>query len=243
MSKDEPYVPKISTKLLPEHERKTNEKRKQRNIEKGIPSQKDRLRKYGRELKKLNIHQPRYGVRAENIKAIKEVKEHLRETWQASWDRINKLKVKNLTPKQVEFARQYAKNGRTNKTQAARLAGYDSGNPQVLREMAYKCLAIPHFDELIKAFELEEKARMKLSVEDVVKFFNDIASAAMDSGDYTNANRAMENLAKYLGMFVDKKEITHKTIYSREELDTRISELTSILKEAEPELERKLRIN
>ena len=243
MSKDEPYVPKISTKPIPEQERKTMLKRKERAKERGTPSQKDRLQKYGRELKKLNIHQPRYGVRAENIKAIKEVKEHLRETWQASWDRISKLKVKNLTPKQVEFARQYAKNGRTNKTQAARLAGYDSGNPQVLREMAYKCLAIPHFDELIKAFELEEKARMKLNVEDVVKWFNDIATAAMETGDYTNANRAMENLAKYLGMFIERKEVTHKTIYSREELDTRISELTSILKEAEPELERKLRIN
>ena len=243
MSKDEPYVPKISTKPLPEQERKTMLKRRERTKEKGMPSQKDRLKKYGRELKKLNIHQPRYGVRAENVKAIKEVKEHLRETWQASWDRINKLKVKNLTPKQVEFARQYAKNGRTNKTQAARMAGYDSGNPTVLREMAYKCLAIPHFDELIKAFELEEKARMKLNVEDVVRWFNDIATAAMETGDYTNANRAMENLAKYLGMFIERKEVTHKTIYSREELDTRISELTSILKEAEPELERKLRIN
>jgi hypothetical protein len=243
VSEDEPYVPKISTKPLPEQERKTMLRRRERAKEKGMPSQKDRLKKYGRELKKLNIHQPRYGVRAENVKAIKEVKEHLRETWQASWDRINKLKVKNLTPKQVEFARQYAKNGRTNKTQAARMAGYDSGNPTVLREMAYKCLAIPHFDELIKAFELEEKAKMKLNVEDVVKWFNDIAMAAMESGDYTNANRAMENLARYLGMFIERKEVTHKTIYSREELDTRISELTSILKEAEPELERKLRIN
>lgn len=243
MSEDEPYVPKISTKPLPEHERRTNERRKERAKERSMPSQKDRLQKYGRELKKLNIHQPRYGVRAENVKAIKDVKEHLRETWRASWDRINKLKVKNLTPKQVEFARQYAKNGRTNKTQAARLAGYDSGNPQVLREMAYKCLAIPHFDELIKAFELEEKARMKLSVEDVVKFFNDIANQAMSAGDYTNANRSMENLAKYLQMFVEKKEITHRTIHSKEELDTRISELTAILKEAEPEIEQRLRIH
>jgi hypothetical protein len=53
----------------------------------------------------------------------------------------------------------------------------------------------------------------------------------------------MENLAKYLGMFVDKKEIIHKTIHSKEELDTRIGELTAILREAEPDLERKLRIN
>ncbi|MFN7640261.1 MAG: terminase small subunit [bacterium] len=243
MSKDEPYVPKISTKPLPEQERKTMLKRREHTKEKGMPSQKDRLKKYGRELKKLNIHQPRYGVRAENVKAIKEVKEHLRETWQASWDRINKLKVKNLTSKQVEFARQYAKNGRTNKTQAARLAGYDSGNPTVLREMAYKCLAIPHFDELIKAFELEEKARMKLNVEDVVKWFNDIATAAMETGDYTNANRAMENLAKYLQMFTERKEVTHRVVHSREELDTRIAELSRVLKEVEPEIDARLRIN
>jgi hypothetical protein len=84
---------------------------------------------------------------------------------------------------------------------------------------------------------------MKINIEDVVKWFNDIATAAMQTGDFTNANRAMENLAKYLGMFVDKKEITHRTVHSKEELDTRIGELTAILREAEPDLERKLRIN
>jgi hypothetical protein len=65
----------------------------------------------------------------------------------------------------------------------------------------------------------------------------------MQTGDFTNANRAMENLAKYLGMFIERKEVKHKTIHSREELDTRISELTSILKESEPDIERKLRIH
>ena len=84
---------------------------------------------------------------------------------------------------------------------------------------------------------------MKLCVEDVVKWFQDIASAAMETQDFTNANRAMENLAKYLGMFVEKKEITHKVVQSREELDARIAELTAVLREAEPEIERKLRIN
>lgn len=84
---------------------------------------------------------------------------------------------------------------------------------------------------------------MKINVEDVVRWFNDIATQAMSSGDFTNANRAMENLAKYLGMFLERKEITHRTIYSRDELDNRIQELTSILKEAEPEIEKRLRIN
>lgn len=205
------------------------------------PSQKDRAAAYRRELKELNIHKPARTVKAHNVKAIRDLKEHLRETWQARWDKI--AQIKKITPKQIEFARQYALNGRTNKCGAMRLAGYDTNNPAVLLSMANKNLALPHFHDLITAFEIEEKARMKINVEDVVKWFNDIATQAMASGDFTNANRAMENLAKYLGMFVEKKEITHRTIHSKEELDTRISELTAILREAEPEIERKLRIH
>jgi hypothetical protein len=109
--------------------------------------------------------------------------------------------------------------------------------------MANRMLVVPEFHELISAFEIEEKARMKISVQEVVKWFNDIATQAMASGDFTNANRAMENLAKYLQMFVDKKEITHRTIHSKEELDTRIKELTTVLREADSEIEERLRLN
>ena len=231
--------PKVSTKPKPAYLIKAEKRAAERKP--NPPSQKDRVAKYRRELKELNIHKPARGIRAHNVKAIRDLKEHLRETWQARWDHI--AKIKRLTPKQVEFARQYAINGRTNKCGAMRLAGYDTNNPAVLLVMANKILAIPHFNELVTAFEIEEKARMKINVEDVVRWFNDIATQAMQSGDFTNANRAMENLAKYLGMFVEKKEITHRTIHSKEELDTRISELTAILKEAEPDIERKLRIH
>jgi hypothetical protein len=236
---DEPYVPKISTKKLPEYYERAQKKALERKA--NGPSQKDRIAKHKRELRAMTIHKPGHGIRAENVKAIRNLREHLRETWQASWDKINK--IKKLTPKQVEFARQFALNGRSNKCGAMRLAGYDSVNPAVLLSLANKNLSIPHFHDLVTAFEIEEKARMKINVEDVVKWFNDIATQAMGSGDFTNANRAMENLAKYLGMFVEKKEITHRTIHSKEELDTRISELTAILREAEPEIERKLKIH
>jgi len=219
----------------PEAEKKPARKRKNRM------SQRDRQTKYRSELRRMNIHKPLRVVTKENVDAIRNLREHLRETWQAKWDKINQ--IKKLTPKQVEFARQYAINGRSNKCGAMKLAGYDSKNYVVLLAMANKMLAIPEFHELISAFEIEEKARMKINIEDVVKWFNDIATQAMASGDFTNANRAMENLAKYLGMFVDKKEIVHRTVHSKEELDTRISELTAILREAEPEIERKLRIN
>lgn len=236
---DEPYVPKVSEKPKPDHLVR-REKVKRANAP-NRPSQGMRQRKYRRELKELNIHQPKRVVTKQHVEAIRSIKDYLRETWQAHWDKVERFK--NLTPKQVEFARQYALNGRTNKCGAARLAGYDTGNYNILLRIANKNLAIPHFHDLVTAFEIEEKARMKINVEDVVKWFNDIAMAAMQTGDFTNANRAMENLAKYLGMFVDKKEIIHKTIHSKEELDTRIGELTAILREAEPDLDRKLRIN
>jgi RNAse (barnase) inhibitor barstar len=44
-------------------------------------------------------------------------------------------------------------------------------------------------------------------------------------------------------MFVERKEITHRTVHSREELDTRIKELTSVLQEADAEIEDRIRIN
>lgn len=238
MSKDdEPYVPKISEKPVPEYERrKAAAKSKRPKI-----SQKERFKKYRRELKALNVHKPKNVTLKHHVEAIKSIKDHLRETWKTMWDNVSRYQ--NLTPKQIEFARQYAINGRTNKVGAMRLAGYDSANSTVLHRLATRNLALPHFYDLITAFEIEEKARMKINVEDVVKWFNDIATAAMGTGDFTNANRAMENLAKYLGMFVEKKEIIHKTIHSKEELDARIQELTSVLREVEPDLERKLRIN
>jgi len=236
---DDEYTPKITKKKPPQY--LIDNAKRQQAKRPNAPAQKDRVRKYRIQLREMNIHKPARGIRKENVDAIRKLKEHLRETWQANWDKISK--IKRLRPKQVEFARQYALNGRTNKSAAMRLAGYDSANHGVLISMANENLSIPYFNDLITAFEIEEKARMKINVEDVVKWFNDIATQAMASGDFTNANRAMENLAKYLGMFVEKKEITHRTIHSKEELDTRISELTAILKEAEPDIERKLRIH
>jgi hypothetical protein len=239
MSEDEPYVPKVSTKPKPDHLKRKEKADRERKPNR--PSQGMRQRKYRRELRELNIHQPKRTVTKQHVEAIRSIKDQLRETWHAHWDKVERFK--NLTPKQVEFARQYAINGRTNKCGAARLAGYDSGNYNILLRIANRNLAIPHFHDLVTAFEIEEKARMKISVQEVVEWFQRIAAAAMETGDYANANRAMENLAKYLQMFVERKEITHRTVHSREELDTRIKELTSVLQEADAEIEDRIRIN
>ncbi len=204
----------------------------------------NRTTRYKKQLAAMNVHVPRNSratLTKKDVETIKHLKAALRETWQGMWDRINDFT--HFTQMQIEFARQYAINGRRNKTEAARLAGYAPGNPDKQHESAQRNLRQPFMEDLISLFELEEKAKMRINVEDVVKWFNDIATKAMAAEDFTNANRAMENLAKYLGMFVERKEITHKTVHSKEELDARIAELTAVLREAEPDIERKLRIN
>lgn len=224
-------------KPLPYYKRK----RKPRPSDGGRVGQKNRTEQRRKVLAGMNIHLPKTRITDEDVKTVKALKDMLRETWQSMWDRANDYT--HFTRRQLEFARQYAINGRTNKTQAAKLAGYTCQDPQELLKLANINLKLPFMDDLISAFEMEERARMRINVEDVVKWFNDIAMKAMEAEDFTNANRAMENLAKYLGMFVERKEITHKTVHSREELDARIAELTAVLKESEPDIERKLRIN
>lgn len=236
---DKPYVPKLSTKPIAEGYIKRRKRLQERTP--NPPSQKERQHKYRRELKSLDIHKPKRAVTAQDVKTIKTIREYLSETWKSHWDKIDTFR--KFTDKQLEFARQFALNGRSNRTDAVRRAGYDTNYPPRLLAIANKNLKRPGMEDLIRAFEIEEKARMKINVEDVVKWFNDIATAAMGSGDYTNANRAMENLAKYLGMFIEKKEIVHRTVHSKEELDARINELTAVLREADPDLDRKLRIN
>ncbi|NDC39500.1 MAG: hypothetical protein EBZ48_15920, partial [Proteobacteria bacterium] len=159
-------------------------------------------------LKKLDIQLPPTKLRGENIEALRRLKAYLRETWEA---RLPSVEVyKRYTPKQVEFARQYALNGRTSLRKAVDKAGYNFDRVEMARLQGARLMKMTGMPELVKAFEIEEKARMKINVEDVVKWFNDIATEAMTAGDFTNANRAMENLAKYLGMFIERKEVTHR---------------------------------
>jgi len=202
---------------------------------------KDRGRKYAKQLREFNVHKPARSARKADVIAVKELQASLRETWVMMREKADEFR--RFSRRQQEFARHYALNGRTNMAEAMRLAGYNAARGHKMWEMAKYNLAQPGFEELIKAYELEEKARMKLCVQDVADWFQDIAKAAMATEDFTNANRAMENLAKYLGMFIERKEVTHTVIQSREDLDNRIAELTSILKEASPEIDAKLRIN
>lgn len=199
--------------------------------------QKDR--EYRDALKELKVQMPVGRAKAEHVRIMKQLKDNLQETWHNVCDKFDDFK--HFTEKQHLFAKHYAANGRRSKLEAMLKAGYNSPHHRVLIQNANATLARPGFEELIRAFELEGKARMKIAVEDVVKWFNDIATAAMAAGDFTNANRSMESLAKYLGMFIERKEVTHRVVQNKEELDARIKELTEVLRETEPEIEARLR--
>lgn len=205
------------------------------------PTGTQKAKKWQSALRELNIHKPLRNVTGADVANMNYLKEELRETWQNLWDTANNYK--GFTQKQIRFAKAYALNGRRLLVKSMKEAGYDYADDEQAAVRARFMLKMPHFEDLIKAFEFEEKARMKLTVDDVVAWFQRIANAAMETGDFTNANRAMESLAKYLGMFVEKREVTHTVIHNKQELDTRIAELTQILRDAEPEIEAKLRIN
>ena len=47
---------------------------------------------------------------------------------------------------------------------------------------------------------------MAWSADHVLQRLDEVYQHALQNGDYTNANRSVENVAKHLGMFVDRSE-------------------------------------
>lgn len=224
----------------PEADARRKERSRLRNNKSGMGV---RQAKNIEEIKQLNIHVPR-GTRmtVESRETLKLLHKYFNEI---DDNLINKaLNYKHLTKRTIEFARHYALLGRRQRAKAAALAGY-STNTQYrhLEAMATQILQRPYMDDLITAFEIREKRKMLITVEDVVKWFNEIATKSMEAGDFANANRAMENLGKYLGMFIDKKETTVRHVHSKQDLDDEIARLTAILDSSKDEIERNIRIN
>lgn len=67
-----------------------------------------------------------------------------------------------------------------------------------------------------------------VTAKDVTKQFVKIAKDAHYKGDFANANRAIENVAKILGLFVDKKEIK-KVVENEDDLDETIEQLNNVI--------------
>lgn len=212
----------------------------QRKLRPNRPMFCTRIKKHQAALKELNVHKPVTSARAADVAKFQKLKDELRLSYASVAHKFDDWK--HFSDRNIKFAQQYARNGRRNATQAMRMAGLQNASATNVEHTFRAALKLDGMEELIQAFEFEEKARMKLNVEDVVAWFQKIAEASMESGDYTNANRSMENLGKYLQMFVERKEITHTIVHNRAELDARIIELTDILKESGPDIEDRLRI-
>lgn len=206
------------------------------------PAKSERPKKRADLIKHFNIRRPVLDrMTPSKLKAYKEFKEYVGETWgQAKGLLENQPK---WTPRQVEFARLWAANGRKGILKCMRDAGYKTQNDGALYQDGQRLLAREDIQQLINAFEVEEKAKVVMAIEDVAEYLKKIADAAYEAGDYSNANRSMENLGKYLGMFVDRKEVTHRVIRSREELDAKIIEYQEILEnEVLPEVDKTLKL-
>lgn len=193
------------------------------------------------ELESMKIQLPWSKMTAEKVKNMKFLREELRLTFQQHVDKMPEFV--RLTEKQVRFYKAYVQLGRRSKIKAMQLAGYMRKSAQNLWNDATILLRKPEADDIMRAFEFEEKARMLLTVEDVVQWFQNIATKALDVGDFTNANRAMENLGKYLGMFVERKEVKITNITSKDDLDAEIARLRSVLEDNREDIERQITVN
>lgn len=215
-------------------------RKKQRSLRPNRPLFSTRVKQHQAALKELNVHKPLSLARAKDVVKFQKLKDELRLSYASVAHKFDDWK--HFSDRNIKFAQQYARNGRRSATQAMRMAGLQDASAVNVEHTFRAVLKLDGMEELIAAFEFEEKARMKLNVEDVVAWFQKIATASMEAGDFTNANRSLENLGKYLQMFVERKEITHHIVYNRQELDARIIELTDILKESGPDIEAQLQI-
>jgi phage terminase small subunit len=131
-------------------------------------------------------------------------------------------KITELTPRQKQFIDEYMID--FNGTKAAIRAGYKANSAN---EQASALLAKPNIKALVEARKAELSSKTQLSAEWVVTRLKEISSRCMaaepvldKSGkpigewrfDSMGANKSLENIGKYLGMFserVEYKNVTH----------------------------------
>lgn len=193
-----------------------------------------------KEFKELGINRPARTAYHEDLESIKLIRSKLPKLWESFQPNI--ARYHRYSKRQILFAYYYAGNNRTNKSAAYVQAGYSKRPLDKAYEEIKRIMNTDGMEELIRAFEQENRMSARIGVDEVVAYFKDIADRAMEAADYANANRAMENLAKWLQMFVTKTEITHKTVTSKEDLDERIATYQRILAEAAPEVDKALGI-
>jgi phage terminase small subunit len=109
-------------------------------------------------------------------------------------------------------------------------SGYDHSYPKYDIH-AREWVRQPKIQERINELMEEAKVKMRWDADMVLDRFNEIYKSSMAEQDHTNASRSMEQIAKHLGMFVDRTEQRIGSLDSMksEDIDTDISKLAGVV--------------
>lgn len=148
-------------------------------------------------------------------------------------DKIRRMKMSvlpfRLSPMQYKFAYEFIETG--DAYQAYLNAGYSVGDqkPFKIRGRAKELLQTPKVAAFVNYIRDKTMEKLVVKVEDIIEKFMTTYNQAMDAGDFTNANRALENLGKHLGMFVERSLVEQKISMSADELDREIAKYQAVI--------------
>lgn len=109
-------------------------------------------------------------------------------------------------------------------------SGYDHSYPNY-DVHARMWVRQPKIQERINELMEEAKEKMRWSADKVLDRFDEIYKSSMAEQDHTNASRSMEQIAKHLGMFIDRSEsrVGNLDSMKTEDIDTDISKLANVV--------------
>ena len=121
-----------------------------------------------------------------------------------------------LSPKQERFVQEFLVC--LNSAEAARRAGY-SGDAHALAVTGSRNLQIPKIATIVRKKQDEFAAGLDLNVQYVLHRLKGAVDQYIDIPEHAQHGlRALEDIAKYLGMFVEKREIVGEVKLSRVEI-------------------------
>lgn len=134
-------------------------------------------------------------------------------------------KARVLTNKQYRFVKEYLQTGRA--IDAYRNAGYKIRDAGWWYTDAHKLLESEPIRMALEGMMEERKQETALTVQMVIDRFVATYEGATAIQDFANANRALENLGKYLSMFTGKGDNV-VPIHDSEELKKDIVRLAKV---------------
>lgn len=116
--------------------------------------------------------------------------------------------MSNLSPLRQKFIDEYMKNG-FSATEAVLSAGYKTGRSNASK-MGHELLQLDTVKEVISLLARDRVEKMAVSQEYVLKKLVKTLEAAEKANNYNATLRGLELIAKHLGMFIERTEITGK---------------------------------